>query len=292
MRLTGFTVLVLAVTAPALAVRPPERVWGPAVRRIQEAARITDEHARENALRAAVRSGLITFNREISDETFTFLSENSRWIDLHPVSDVLEEFASSNPHCRGLGLLDDNELARASLPVRKELYRRAIEKGAARMNRGSGLARESAIMLAAFEGMADLRPLIDQYAGSVEPRWKEALQFNSIPALLELTEGASDRDTAAEKAATRLAAIDDKTLRTRMENDEGFRAAVTRLTDYLCARNPLTGGVGEGCRRVKEILERQTALEARMESSRGRVPAFTGVTDRRDWLERWKERVE
>jgi hypothetical protein len=241
----------------------------------------------------AIRNGLITFNREIADETFTFLSENSRWIDLHPVSDVLVEFASSDPNCRGLGLLDHNELARAPLPVRKELYRRAIEKGAAPMNRGSGLARESAIIFAAFEGMTDLRPLIDQYAASVEPHWKEALEFNSIPALLELTNGATDRDAAADMAATRLTTMGDETLRARMEADEGFRAAVSRLTDYLCARNPFTGRATEGCRKVREVVQRQTTLEARvMQSSHNTTPAFTGETPRRDWLERWKKRIE
>jgi hypothetical protein len=65
-KLTRFIVLLLAVAAPTSAVRPAERVWGPAVRRIEEAVRIPDERARENALRAAVRNGLITFNREIS----------------------------------------------------------------------------------------------------------------------------------------------------------------------------------------------------------------------------------
>jgi hypothetical protein len=290
MRLTQVTALLIAATAPAWGIGTPERVWGPAVQRIQKAATIQGAEARESAIRAALRDGLLTSNREIADQVFIFLSESSRWIDLQPFSDELEEFAKSDPGHRGIWLLDDNAVDHSPEEVRKALYRQAIEEGTTRLKRGRPLTRASAIVMAAFDGMTDLQPLIEKYGPLVEERWKQSLQFSSIPALFELTAGAHDRDTAADKAATQLAAMNDESLRARMESDDGFRTAVTRMTDYLCAKNPFTGRSAQGCQKVKDVVERQTALE-RQKTQSSNLSASGHRSAPPEWLERWKERI-
>lgn len=293
MRVTQLATLLLAATSlPAQAARLPEKVWGPAVQRIQIAANIQNPEAREVAVRAALRDGLIASSREVADQVFTFLSESTRWIDLRPFSDVLEEFAETDPTHRGRWLLDDNELAHSPLEIRKSLYRQALEEGTIRLRRGAPLTRASAIVLAAFDGMRDLQPLIERYAPLVDDRWKQSFQLNSIPALMELTRDASDRDSAAEKAATRLAAMSDESLRSRMDADAGFRTAVTQMTDYLCAKDPFSGDTVDGCQKVKEVVERQTSLEKRTLSAGQTVAANDARPARAGWLERWRERIE
>src|SRR5687768_12162083 len=209
MKFIRIVVLIAASAGNAWAVGAPERIWGPAVQRIQKAVSIPDTQARESALRNALRDGLIASNRETANQVFAFLSENSRWMDLQPVSDVIEEFSKSDSRHRGIWLLDDNELAHSPVDVRKQVYREAIEGGTAKLRRGSPLTRASAIISVAFEGITELRPLVDKYSPLVEERWKESLQFNSIPALFELTGGTTGRGSAAEQAAIRLTATNE-----------------------------------------------------------------------------------
>jgi hypothetical protein len=276
---------VVASVGGALSLTPGQKA-------IAEAAAVKEPSRREEALRQAMRDGLLSGDRQSRDEVFRFLSENSRWIELRPFSDVIEEFAAAHPLHRGIRLLDDNELASSSLDVRKQLYREAIENGTARLRRGSPLTRATAIMLAAFEGMSDLSPLIGNYAPLVEDRWKRSLEFSTIPALLELTRDAADRAGAAEKAATRLATMDDESLRLRMESDEGFRAAVIRITEYVCARDPFSGRTAPGCQKIKDVVRRQAAVDRQRTMSLERPGAIRDYARQPEWLERWRERVE
>src|ERR1039457_2694452 len=144
----------------------------PAQKAIYDAASVRDPRQREQALRQAVREGLFAKDREVRNQVFSYLSQNSRWIDLRPFAGIIEQFSKIDPLHRGLWLLDDNQLARASRDERLATYRTAILAGEARLGRGRPLTRESAMAFAAADGMAEVEPLVTQFSPAVEERWK------------------------------------------------------------------------------------------------------------------------
>lgn len=261
----------------------------PAQKAVAEAASVKDPEDRVEALRRAIRAGLLAFDRQTRNEVFGYLSANSRWIDLHPYADLIEAFSEADSHHRGSGLLDENQLPRLPRSHRLEIYRQAITQGSVRLAHGSTLTREAASSLAAFEGITELRALVFESAGQVEKRWRKSFDFESFNSLFELTAGAEDRDDATRLAAHRLFEISPPTVRARMDQDEGFRSAVIRIASYGCAIDPFSGRRSPGCGRMSEVVRRLgPAAAARTPSAEERSSPGSG---KENWLDTLRELV-
>jgi hypothetical protein len=261
---------------------------GPLATPVCKAGAIKDPPAREEALRAAIQEGLFSGEAARREQVFRYLAENSRWIDLRPYAEIIEQFSKTDALHRGLWLLDDNELARSTRDERLAAYRTAIQNGVARLARGRPLTRESAIAFAAAEGMVELEPLATQFSPMVEERWRKSFGFEAIPALFRLGEGAKDVEDAGRIAAGRLRAMDDDDFSSRMENDQGFRAAVLQIAQNVCAFDPFSGGRNPGCADISRIVRRQAALEEKTQKpvvqSNGAGKAPVTTERRNDWL--------
>lgn len=258
----------------------------PAQKAVAEAASVRDPEDRVEALRQAIRAGLFAPGRQTRDEVFRYLSENSRWIDLHPYADVFEAFSKADPHHRGPELLDENQLPRLPRAHRLEMYRQAITQGSAKLPHGSTLTREAASSLAAFEGMGELRAVVQEFAGQVESRWRKSFGFESFDSLFELTAGAEDREDAARLAATRLAEISADTVRDRMDQDEGFREAVIRIAGYGCAIDPFSRQRSPGCGRMSEVVQRLGRVAGKGEATREPESSSPPGPAKEPWLDR------
>jgi hypothetical protein len=234
------------------------------------AAAIKDPSAREQALRVTIRQGLFSSDAARREQAFKYLAENSRWIDLRPYAETLEQFSQSDALHRGLWLLDDNELARSSREERLAAYRTAIQEGTVRLSRGRPLTREAAIAFAAAEGMTEPEPLATLFSPMVEERWKKSFGLEAVPALFQLGEGAKDVEDAQRIAASRLRAMNDEDFSFRMEKDEGFRAAVIQVARGACMANPFSGERNPGCADIRNVVQRQTVLEEQTRTTAGR----------------------
>jgi hypothetical protein len=257
----------------------------PAQKAIHDAASIQAPRQREDALREAVSEGLLSSDPAIRNQVFAYLSQNSRWIDLRPYAEIIEDFSKMDPLHRGVWLLDDNELAHASRAERLAAYRAAILDGVTRLARGRPLTRESAISFAASEGMVELEPLATQFSPLVEERWKNSFGFEALPTLFHLGEGAKDVEDAGQIVAGRLRAMDDDDLYSRMWNDSGFRSAVLQVARNVCAPNPFSGRRNPGCADLSNVLGRQAALKEKKQKAVVEPRVGTVTTERGDdWL--------
>lgn len=265
----------------------------PLARPVCNAAKIREPSAREPALQAAIREGLLSADHATRDQVFMYLAENTRWLDLRPYSKILEQFSETDPLHRGLWLLDDNELARSSRDERMAAYRTAIQNGLAKLHRGRPLSRESAIAFAAAEGMVELQKLAEQFSPLVEERWKKSFGFEAFPVLFQLGEGAKDPEEASRVAAGRLQAMDDEDFALKMKDDKGFRNAVLQVARYVCAIDPFSGQRNPGCADMSSIVRRQAALEdktRKVTSDVGGV-AQTSTGDEEGWLPQMRHYV-
>jgi hypothetical protein len=280
---------VRAISGGVLGLTPEEKA-------VRDAASIRDPRRREDALRDAIRDGLLSADPAIRDRIFSYLSENTRWLDLKPYADVIEQFAKTDSLHRGLWLLDDNELAKAPRTERLVVYRAAIENGVTRLGRGRPLTRESAMAFAASEGMTEVEPLVAQFSPMVEARWKESFQFQTFPALFQLCGGAQDREDALRLASQRLAAMADKEVKAKMDDDSGFRGAVLQVARDVCAADPFSGNRrNPGCADMKGVIGRQMALELharKADAESSAIGSASPAEERSDsWLTKLRQHV-
>jgi hypothetical protein len=54
--------------------------------------------------------------------------------------------------------------------------------------------------------------------------------------------------------------MDDDDFSSRMERDQGFRAAVLQVARDSCALNPFSGGRNPGCADINNVVRRQAAF--------------------------------
>ena len=267
-----------------------ERTWGRAVQKIQNAGRLADPESRSNALREAIRNGLLDSSEKVRDEVFTFLSENVRSLDLRPYADVLEEFNQIDHwKDRSLGLIDEAELLHAARDTRVQTYRRAIAEGAVRLPRGWTLTRRTALSFASLDGIVELKQLVGEYLADGWPDEQASL----VPAM-ELRAGAADRSQATQLAVDRLVAMRDEDFRSRMKDERGFRDAVIQVAEEVCAKDRFSGRQDSGCAIVRKVVERQVALERRERRAHtASAPPSSETTDqvREGWLDWLKDRV-
>lgn len=252
---TAVGVTALALSAQARAeyrdIPTPEQA------RIQQAMQIEEPGLRRDALRRAVAAGLLAGPSQESRElVFRYLNEHSRWIDLTELADTLEEYGRLNEFDnRILDALDSAELRKAPRSERAAIYAKAIQEGQAVLKRGARtLLRQSALMAAAWDGLEELRPLIEAHLDEAPLSQRAAI----LPTL-ELRAGGDDANDAAIRAARRLAAMPDHELWTRMD-DAGFREAALAVVRYVCEANPFTGAVDPQCTTLQAVAERQGRL--------------------------------
>jgi hypothetical protein len=234
----------------------------PATEAISGAARIADPEERLRTMRSAIREGLFAPNPLVRDGVFRYLSENTRWIDLRPYVDLLEEFGRVDHWAnRGPSLADDVELFRAPRDERVRVYRTAILEGTAKLRRGTPLPRQVAIDLACFEGMAELKGEIETYYSETPTEYRQTTPRVVLMLRLELGAGAVDREEAARLACEHLAAMSDSDFREQMETNAAFSRVVQDVASYACAVDIIVPRRNPGCSAIKDVVARQRRLE-------------------------------
>lgn len=257
MRAITTAVGVAALTLSAQARAEYRAIPTPEQAKIQQAMQIEEPGLRRDALRRAVAAGLLAGPSQESRElVFRYLNEHSRWIDLTEFADLLEQYSKLDSYPdRPLDALDMAELRKAPRSERAGTYTRSIQEGQVVLRRsGVKLLRQSALMAAAWDGLEELRPLIEAYLNEA-PRSQRA----TLLPTLELRAGGDDANDAAIRGAKRLAAMPDQELWTRMD-DAGFREAALAVVRYVCEANPFTGAVEPQCTTLQAVAERQGRL--------------------------------
>jgi len=274
---------------------PEGKAMGPATEAIEKAARVADPVARETALRQAIRKGLLESPPGIANEVFGYLSRNVRWLDLQPFEDIVMEFSKTDPTHRGIWLLDEAELLRTPKDERLRMYSAAIVEGTTTLRHGRPLPRQSAMLLAADDGLAELKPLIETYYPAEPADVRRDLPLPDLLIRLDLGAGATDREDAARLASERLVAMKDDEFRDRMDTDAAFRKVVEAISSYVCVPDPYLVRRNPGCASIKTIVKRQLELEAkaaqvRSLSAGAAAQPQTSVADRLGtWLGRMQE---
>lgn len=296
-RVALISLLILGVAVVGLATEPGG-VPGllPQEEAIEDAARMTDPTAREAALRDALRKGLLESNPLVANEVFGYLAKTIRWLDLQPFEDILTDYGRIDPlHYRAASLLDEAGLFRAPRDERLRIYAAAIVGGKTTLKRGDTLLRQTALELAAIDGLAELKPLIETYYADESPEVRRLLPLRDLLVRLDLDAGAADREDAYRLASERLAAMNDGAFRDRMNTDEAFKKVVDGIASDVCAVDAFAPRRNPGCASIKDIVTRQLRLEKTTEEAT-RTATATSVSpvqryeERRDsWLGRMQE---
>jgi hypothetical protein len=267
----------------------------PAQKAIHDAASVRDSRQREEALRQAIREGLFADDRKVRNQVFSYLSQNTRWLDLRPYGEILLQFSRSDETHRGRWLLDDVELARSRREERLSIYQEAIKRGHISLRNGSPLDRFGAVEAVALEGLSALRLLVDQHYGDLPKDLQARAPYDELVESLELRAGAADREDALRLSSQRLAAMADKEVKAKMDADSGFCRAVLQVARNVCVADPFSGRRNPGCADMKSVVVRQTALDrdtrkAETESSAtGSESPVTGQSE--TWLTKLKQHV-
>jgi hypothetical protein len=226
-----------------------------------------------------------------------YLGDHSRWLDVRPFEDLITEYGrSNNPTSRNVGwFLDSIELARMSRDERLRLYTMAIVDGSTTLRHGWTLLRQSAMLLASDDGLAELKPLIEAHYGELSPGEQRNVPLPEVLIRFDLGAGAADREEANRLASERLTAMRDADFRDRMDTDEAFRTVVDGIGTYVCGGDPYRMRRNPGCASIKDIVKRQLRLEKVTEEA-ARAMAITPASSmqryeehRDSWLGRLQE---
>jgi len=268
-------------------------LWGPPLQAIRDAASLGDPVVRETALREAIRKGLLESEPGVAHQVFSYLSRSDRWLDLRPFEDIIMEYSRIDPLHRGAGLLDEAELPRLPRDERLPVYSTAIIEGRATLRRGDILVRQTAMGLAACDGLEELKPLIEAHYMDEPEEVRQRLPLAELLIRLELGAGAVDREDAGRLASERLAAMKDQEFRDRMNTDEAFRKVVDQVASYVCAIDAFAPRRNPGCASVKDIVTRQMGLEEMsLKASKAAATSTSPVHIDEAWHETWLGRMK
>ena len=290
-------VLCIAATLAIYADDLPGKVsLLPAQQAVADAARISDPVTREAALRDAIRTGLLESEPAVAKEVLGYLGKSIRWLDLRPFEDILTEYGRAHPSDDAVfWFLDDLDLFRAPRDERLRVYAAAIVEGSARLKRGAPLLRQTAMRLAAADGLAELKPLIETHYAEETAQDRRLFPLPDLLVRLGLGAGAADREDAYRLASERLAAMNDGVFRDRMNTDEAFKKVVDGIASDVCAVDPFAPRRNPGCASIKDIVKRQLQLEKTTEEAT-KAATTTSISpmqryeERRDsWLGRMQE---
>jgi hypothetical protein len=228
----------------------------------------------------------------VANEVFGYLEKHMRWLDLRPFVDLLEEYHWLD---RGRGLADHAELFRAPRDERLRVYAAAIVEGSTKLKRGTPLPRQSAMLLASDDGLAELKPLIETYYPEEPADVRSGLPLPELLTRLDLGAGAIDREDANRLASERIAAMKDGEFRDRMNTDEAFRKVVDQIATYVCAIDAFAPRRNSGCASIKDVVKRQLQLEKTAEAARAATTTSTSTSTRQRYEERrdsWLGRMQ
>ena len=281
---------------PARADGPGGIAWGPPLQAIQNAAQISDPVAREAALRDAIRKNLLESSPAVANEVLGYLGTSRRWLDIRPFEDILTEYGRIHPSNDAVSwFLDEAELERLPRDERLRVYAAAIVEGRTTLKRGRPLLRQSAMLLASDDGLAELKPLLEAHHPEEPPDVRLSCPLPELLIRLDLGAGGADREDANRLAGDRLATMKDTEFRERMNTDAAFQKVVTEIASYVCAVNPFAPRRNPGCASIKDIVKRQLRLEKVTEEA-ARATATTPVSSwqryeehRDSWLGRLQE---
>lgn len=262
----GSLAMVLSIAGVSTATQPLLNAppMNAATEAIEKAAMVTDAAERLEALRSALRKGLLDSEPSVADGVFRYLSYNIRWLDLGPFEDIVTEYGRLDPlHYRATWLLDQAELLRTPKEGRLRIYSAAIVEGTTTLRHGRPLPRQSAMLLAADDGLAELKPLVERYYPDEPAEVRQTMPLPELLTRLELGAGAADREDANRLASERLAAMKDLEFRDRMDTDAAFRKVVEEISSYVCIPDPYLVRRNPGCASIKGVVKRQTELEAK-----------------------------
>lgn len=187
--------------------------------------------------------------------------------------------------------MDYAALRRASRGDRIEVYRTAIESGVTVLPRGTKVTRLDALMMAAGDGIIELRPELDSMF-SKEAAGGEGIvgTLSKWQTTMDTRAGAGDRGEAIEKGARAMTKFGMEEFFWRMR-DPGFREAVLDTALEACDGRPLT----EACRMMSDLSARvacaqrdrtvegvETWMPALLARTRARSGGKRGVPDSRD----------
>ena len=115
------------------------------------------------------------------------------------------------------------ELRNAPKKERLEIYRAAMEKGSVRLTEGAELGRREACGLAAYDGILELKDLVEKYLYDL-PGQPSGLKATALVAI-ELRRDAENRKDALRLQVQRMAEMPRGEMTRRMWEQQGFAGA-------------------------------------------------------------------
>lgn len=246
---------LVAFSATGKTVATTMQVCPPKAQFLCDADAITEKESHDREVKGAIERGLCSQEKDARDVAYRFASDwRLRRLDLRSLKPALECFDALEQADRGHSLLVDAEFYLAPRDARLQAYRRAILDGEARVGERLVL-RSDAIWAACYEGLGELKPLIDEWLPKLPRETRDSLEREGRLALLELRAGASDHEDGTRRAVERLAASAPENLARRLVKEEGFRRAVSDVAEEAC-RDTTT----EECSTMGRLLSSQEAL--------------------------------
>jgi len=236
------------------------------------------------SFRNDVRHLLQSSELKTRQQTWSFLLENLRWIDVRQLEDILLEGDSVNGQLYARHLLGYYETLLMPREEKVALYLSAMTTGEAQYPRGFGLPRTVAMLDASRQGLTELRePIISAHA-LLTDGYKSRYPLSYFLIRLELAAGAENLWAAGGAAFEKLSEWDPKTYCDRILSDGVFRTAVSEFAHQACAKSPFDGSQPPGCEwvwvvynHVKVIKGYNRRWPGGCESGIGDLP-FRGTT--------------
>ena len=290
-RSVGVCAALWCVSA-AWANSPPPDLGPPpctgSARPICQALSIRDARRRtEEARRAFERAFSPTGADAVIDVLRTVMQLKEK-VDFRPFEDIFErECKRSSDRC----VWSDNDkdlalLRHGSRQERIDLLATAIRTGSAELPHGLKVERPWAVRLAATTGLAELRPLAEQYLSVISETRKKRHQLTTIGDMFDLCGGAPKPEDAPRLAIGRLHSMRPEDLARRWA-DPAFQTETLKMVRRACWPDPwstvLTGAVAPECCLLSDITRRQRRLRSHDDLE---GPAFNWCceTGCGDWL--------
>jgi hypothetical protein len=230
-----------------------------------------------------MRAYLLSSEEGERNEAWRLISSIADATDLYPYLDLIDQYAALSGSAPGVAETADRiEVLFAPREERLRLLG-SVVRGRGTLSRGTKFPRPFAILLAAREGLEELRPAVAQYLSAHELQRLRKRQLHSVPALFELCSGAETLLDAPRTAFTRILRMSESMLDERFA-DEGFREAFFDLASRASRNAGRSSPESPSVSLLRQIAARQ--LEYRMQSV---PPSDVARSDARflaatDWL--------
>ena len=255
------SILVIVPCSLIQAYQPEiERPLIPEEVEIRFAAAIEDPDERQGALRSAIENGLLVSGPNTRADVLSYLWKISGSLDLSPYTDILIRFDTLTDGHQGARIADFNRLWRMERVERVAIYREALTMGEAQLSLGSKFACRTAAVSAASEGMDELLPEILNCCGEQGSDNNLWPLCEDLVLMLEFRSGGNESESPILLAAKRFSEIDHQRFWLLMNDDPSIQRVFLKTASAVCAPNPLTGEVNDGCAFIGEIAAEQLGL--------------------------------